>query len=150
MASGEQRVILAIGLPGAGKSTWFAERGIRPLSSDAMRVLLSDDEDNQTIHMQVFEALRYLLVKRLQIGMAETYLDATNLTRIHRRPFLDLAARYDAKPEALWFATPLEVCLERNAKRERRVPEDVMRAMHSDFQEPTEEEGFARIQRISV
>jgi predicted kinase len=150
MASGEQRVILAIGLPGAGKSTWFAERGIRPLSSDAMRILLSDDEDNQTIHMQVFEALRYLLVKRLQIGVAETYVDATNLTRIHRRPFLDLAAKYGATAEALWFATPLEVCLERNAKRERRVPEDVMRAMHQDFQEPAEDEGFARIRRISV
>ncbi|MCB1021334.1 MAG: AAA family ATPase, partial [Acidobacteria bacterium] len=80
----EQRLILAIGLPGAGKSTWLAERGVRPLSSDAMRILLSDDEDNQTIHMQVFEALRYLVVKRLQLGISATYVDATNLTRMHR------------------------------------------------------------------
>ena len=150
MAAAEQRVILAIGLPGAGKSTWFAERGIRPLSSDAMRVLLSDDEDNQTIHLQVFEALRYLLVKRLQIGVAETYIDATNLTRLHRRPFVDLAARSGAVLEALWFATPLEVCLERNAKRQRRVPEDVMLSMANVFEEPTEAEGFARIERICV
>lgn len=143
-------MILAVGLPGAGKSTWFAERGVRPLSSDAMRILLSDDEDNQTIHMQVFEALRYLLVKRLQLGVAETYIDATNLTRMHRRPFLQLAVRYGARAEAVWFATPFEVCLERNARRERRVPEDVMRAMAETFEEPTEEEGFARIERVSV
>jgi predicted kinase len=143
-------VILAIGLPGAGKSTWFAERGVRPLSSDAMRILLSDDEDNQTIHIEVFEALRYLLVKRLQLGVVDTYVDATNLTRMHRRPFVDLAVRHGARAEAVWFATPLEVCLERNAKRERRVPEDVMRAMAEAFEEPSEEEGFARIERVSV
>ena len=150
MTSGEQRVILAIGLPGAGKSTWFAERGIRPLSSDAMRILLSDDEDNQTIHMQVFEAMRYLLAKRLQLGVEATYIDATNLTRMHRRPFLQMAARHGALAEALWFATPLAVCLERNAQRERRVPEDVVRAMDEGFEEPSEAEGFARIERISV
>jgi len=145
-----QRVILAIGLPGAGKSTWFADRGIQPLSSDAMRVLISDDEDNQRIHLEVFEALRYLLVKRLQLGVPATYVDATNLTRMHRRPFLELASRYGAQAEALWFTTPLEVCLERNASRDRRVPEDVMRAMWEGFEEPSEAEGFARIERVSV
>ena len=146
----EQRLILAIGLPGAGKSTWLAERGVRPLSSDAMRILLSDDEDNQTIHMQVFEALRYLVVKRLQLGISATYLDATNLTRMHRRPFLTLAAKCGARAEALWFETPLEVCLKRNSKRERRVPEEVMRAMDAQFEPPSHEEGFAHIERLSV
>ena len=141
---------MAIGLPGAGKSTWFADRGIRPLSSDAMRVLLSDDEDNQRIHLEVFEALRYLLVKRLQLGVPATYIDATNLTRMHRKPFLDLASHYGAQAEALWFTTTLEVCLERNASRARRVPEHVMRAMREGFEEPSEAEGFARIARVSV
>ena len=143
-------MILAIGLPAAGKSTWFAERGIEPLSSDAMRVLLSGDEDNQQIHMEVFEALRYLLVKRLQLGVEETYVDATNLTRLHRRPFVELAKRHGAEAEALWFATPLEACLERNAARARRVPEEVMRAMDQGFEEPAEDEGYARVTKVSV
>ena len=143
-------MILAIGLPGAGKSTWFAEQGIRPLSSDAMRVMLSDDEDNQQIHLEVFEALRYLLLKRLQLGAPATYVDATNLTRMHRKPFVDLAVGHGARAEALWFTTPLEACLERNAKRERQVPEDVMRAMWDGFEAPDKAEGFARIERVSM
>lgn len=143
-------MILAVGLPGAGKSTWFAKQRIRPLSSDGMRLLLSDDEDNQQIHSEVFEALRYLLLKRLQLGVETTYIDATNLTRMHRKPFLDLASGHGAVAEALWFATPLEVCLARNAARDRRVPEDVMRAMWEGFEEPSKAEGFARIERVNV
>ena len=148
--SGAQRVVLAVGLPGAGKSTWFAKQGVRPLSSDEMRILLSDDEDNQQIHMEVFESLRFLLVKRLELGMPATYIDATSLTRIHRQPFIELAAKHGAQAEALWFDTPLEVCLERNAKRRRQVPEDVMRAMWEGFEEPSKAEGLARIERVSV
>src|SRR5258708_38439595 len=33
-------VILAIGLPGSGKTTWFKRRGVTPLSSDMLRSIL--------------------------------------------------------------------------------------------------------------
>jgi len=36
-------VVLAIGLPGSGKSSWFKRHNIRPLSSDRLLELLFDD-----------------------------------------------------------------------------------------------------------
>ena len=40
-------VVLAIGLPGSGKSSWFKRHSITPLSSDMLRALLFDDAQEQ-------------------------------------------------------------------------------------------------------
>lgn len=139
---------MAVGLPGAGKSTWFASQGIVPLSSDHLRLLLADDEDDQTIHVEVFETMRYLLEKRLEIGREVSYLDATFLTKLHREPFLEIASKRGAQAEALWFDTPLKSCLARNRGRERQVPEDIIRDLAALTEPPTEDEGFLKITRL--
>jgi predicted kinase len=140
-----QRIVLAVGLPASGKSTWFRNHGITPLSSDQLRLLLVDDEEEQGFQIQVFQALHDLLRMRLDLGRPLTYVDATNFLREFRRSFLDIARERGCAPEALFFDVPLEVCLARNGARTRRVPEDVLRAMSGRLEPPSIEEGFRRI-----
>ena len=144
------RIVIAVGLPGSGKSTWFAERGITPLSSDHMRLLLSGAEDNQQIHAEVFEAIRALLELRLRIGQAVSYVDATHLKRAHRAPYYGLAEQYGASVEALWFDVPLATCSIRNQARNRQVATEVMEAMATGMEPPTVDEGFSQVTRVAL
>src|SRR5579885_827810 len=100
------RIVLAIGLPGSGKSTWFRRRGIVPLSSDLLRQLLYDNAADQRDPERIFRLLHRLLAERLELGRPVSYVDATNLTRRERAPFFRLARQYGATVEALFFDTP--------------------------------------------
>jgi predicted kinase len=138
------RVILLIGLPGSGKSTW-AEGKNGVLSSDALRELLIDDPDNQTIHALVFRVLRDLLKRRLELQRPVTFIDATNLTPRERAPYFKLAAAFHAEVDAVFFDVPADLCIKRNGSRTRVVPADVIRKMAARLIPPTRSEGFSRI-----
>lgn len=141
-------IVLLVGLPGSGKSTWVARQGAVALSSDTIREWLADDATDQTIHARVFATLRYLLRQRLAIGRPVTYIDATHLTPAERRPYQRIAEWYGCELEAVFFDVPVEVCIERNRARGRVVPEEVIRAMAEKMSMPTAAEGFSRVRVV--
>jgi predicted kinase len=140
-----QKIIITVGLPGSGKSTYLQRLGVTPLSSDSIRLLLADDATDQTIHSRVFATIRYLLRHRLAIGRPVTYIDATHLTVEERRPYVDIARWYGCELEALFFDVPLEICRERNRLRNRMVPDEALEMMAAKLMAPQIEEGFTRI-----
>jgi len=143
-------VVLSIGLPGSGKSSWFKRNNITPLSSDLLRGLLFDDPNEQRFQDLVFSNLRSLLRARLVARRPMNYVDATNLSPHERQGWIKLAHDYGYEVHAVYFDVPLEVCLDRNRKRQRVVAEDVMRRMSAKLQPPTFEEGFTKITNVRV
>jgi predicted kinase len=143
-------VVLAIGLPGSGKTTWFRRRGVTPLSSDLLRNILFDDVEEQRYQGLVFSTLRSLLRARLIAKMPWNYVDATNLSPHERRQWIKMAKSFGYDVQAVFFDVPLEVCLERNRSRDRMVSEEVMRKMAERLKPPVFEEGFSKITVVRV
>ena len=143
-------VVLAIGLPGSGKSSWFKRHNIHPLSSDLLRELLFDDAQEQRFQDLVFSNLRSMLKARLIARRPMNYVDATNLTPHDRHSWIKLAKDYGYDVQGVFFDVPLEVCLERHQRRGRAVPEDIMRKMAGKLKPPTFEEGFSKITVVRV
>jgi len=149
-AASKGAVVLAIGLPGSGKSSWFKRHNIRPLSSDLLRELLFDDAEEQRFQDLVFSNLRSMLKARLIARRPMSYVDATNLTPHDRASWIKLAKDYGYDVHGVFFDVPLEVCMERHLKRSRVVSEDVMRKMAAKLKPPTFDEGFSKLTVVRV
>jgi predicted kinase len=143
-------VVLAIGLPGSGKTTWFKRRGVQPLSSDMLRSILFDDITEQRYQGLVFSTLRSLLRARLIAKMPWNYVDATNLSPHERRQWIKMAKSFGYEVQAVFFDVPLEVCLQRNSRRERVVNDEIMHKMAERLKPPSFKEGFSKITVVRV
>jgi protein phosphatase len=117
----ELAVVALMGVSGSGKST-FAKQYFKPtevLSSDYIRALISDDENNLTINAQTFDTLYYIANQRLELGLL-TVIDATNVQKEARASVLKLAKEQNCHAVAIVLDMPEKLCKERNEKRPDR------------------------------
>jgi len=135
-------VVLAIGMPGSGKTTWFGRRGITPLSSDLLRNILFDDVEEQRYQGLVFSTLRSLLRARLIAKMPMNYVDATNLS-IHERRSGSRWPRASATRSQAGLLRRAARCVPGAQSPARSLGErDIMRKMAEKLKPPVFEEGF--------
>ena len=91
--------------------------------------MICDDPANQNVTPLAFDLMHSIIEMRLRLGRL-TIADATNLKREDRRPLVRLARRAGFNSAALVFNLPLEVCLARNRRRPRVVPDDAIALQH--------------------
>jgi predicted kinase len=142
------KLIITVGLPGSGKTTYLARLGVNAISSDEIRRLIADDPLDQSMNARIFATVRYLVRQRIAAGRPVTYVDATHLTSWERKPYVKLAERHGCQLEALFFDVPVETCLTRNQTRDRIVPEEAIRKMARRLIPPSKHEGFTRVTTI--
>ncbi len=145
----KNKLLVLMGLPASGKSALcnFLEKvGAARINRDAIRKRLYGDEaiygDYKVVNAEYYKELRAALAKG---GIVVS--DNVNTTIFHRKGTI-AAAREAGYTDItiVWLDVPLEVCLARNAARERHVKEDVMRSMADDLADaskgpPQESEG---------
>ena len=115
-------LVALVGASGSGKST-FARRHFKPtevLSSDFFRGLVSDDENDQAATGDAFDALYYLLTKRLARGRL-TVVDATNVRPEDRKRLISRMRQYHCFAIAIVMNASEKTCLERNRNRPTEV-----------------------------
>ena len=118
----ELSLVALVGASGSGKSTFARTHFARTevLSSDFFRGLVSDDENDQACTPDAFDALYYLLSKRLARGRL-TVVDATNVRAEDRKRLVEHARRFHCFAAAIVIDTPEAVCQERNRSRPDRA-----------------------------
>ncbi len=142
---------MMIGLVGSGKSEYAkklaAENNAEIFSSDTLREEMFGDVNHQADNDILFKELHKRIRECLVFGKSAIY-DATNINYKRRMEFLKSLNKIPCEKIAVLMATPYEVCLERNAQRERKVPEYVIKRMYMSFNVPFWYEGWDDIQIV--
>lgn len=143
------KLILLCGIPGSGKSTYAKNyisdctKNTIHLSSDSIRAELYGDESIQGNPAEVFSIMQKRAIEALNNGYDVLY-DATNITRKDRQGIISICPKF-VKIECHIIWAPIEVCIERDAARERTVGKEVIDRMLKRFQAPYYDEGIEDI-----
>lgn len=132
------------GIPGSGKSTISQRLNDYVVSTDHLRKCLWGDESIIKYDKLIFDLSEKIISYMLK-NNDPVIFDATNLTKARRSKLINLAKSFNAQVILHWVQCPLEIAIERNLQRERKVPIHIIKALYNSFQEPTLEEGLDKI-----
>lgn len=139
-------LIVLIGLPGSGKSTWAEAQ-----QKTAQHTYVSPDADLYTEGVYRWSTERAEAAWRnayqrcgeaLMSAEKSVIFDATFTGRIQRSALVNMAKGMGHSTTGVLFDTPLDTCFQRNEARspDRRVPAAKLAMMASQLQPPTREE----------
>jgi len=145
------KLIMMCGLVASGKSFVANQLALKENavihSSDELRIELFGDVNEVDKNGEVFQELHKRIKDDLKKGKNVIY-DATNLNHKKRKGFLEELKKLDVRKECIFVATPYEKCLEQNRKRERKVPEYVIKRMYMSVNIPQYYEGWNSIEIV--
>jgi hypothetical protein len=141
--SGEPELVILVGLPGAGKSTFFEQRFSRTHYH-------SSQDDLRRRRLPVGRQLA--LLQAPLAAQQSVVVDDTNLTREHRAALITEGQRLGARVVAYFFDCAVSDCVARNRERagRARIPDAGVFASAKRLQPPSLDEGFDEIHVVRV
>jgi F420-dependent oxidoreductase-like protein len=120
-------VVVLVGPGASGKSTWAAAHFPADVivSSDQLRALVGTGEDDIAASTDAFALLEEVARRRLARRLT-TVIDTLGLDSERRLAWLALARRHGLPCVAVAFDTAPRECRERNRRRSKRIPADVL------------------------
>lgn len=137
------KVIVLRGLPASGKSTWAKDYisrnpGTLRVNKDDLRSMLHNSQWSEENELIILAMRDTMIAEALHMGQ-DVVVDDTNFAEKHITAIQDIAAEWGASFEVKDFDVPLEVCLERNRKRNSSIPDKVIVDMHNKYVLPGKE-----------
>ena len=155
MTQRRTHLIVLVGIPGSGKTTYAHRllarcRTMRAISPDLTRERLYPGYERGLINHALINQQRIFGIAYREVSDAlssgvDVLFDATNLTIARRRRLIRLAWQHNAVPIAHYFTADIALALHRNRLRHRRVPTSIIMRMFAILQPPTHTEGFVRV-----
>ena len=137
-------LIMLVGLPGSGKSTYAKSlTNFKIHSSDELRIEMFGDvnEHSKESNAKLFTELHKRIKDDLRNGNNVIY-DATNVNRKNRLSFINELKNIPCFKMCVIILAPYHICLRNNRQRERFVPESAIKRMYTNFQPPHRSEGW--------
>lgn len=135
-------VYILRGIPGSGKSTWAKEmvrkgKGkVKRVNRDDLRGMIDDSVFSRKSEGHI-NTLRNIIISYYIEAGCDVIVDDTNVKTSYVKDLVEYVTRIrpNANVQVKFFNTPLDVCLERNAKRTGRakVPEDIVRKFYKSL-----------------
>ena len=143
------KLILTSGIPAAGKSTWLKllledNPEMELICPDDIREQLTGDAADQSKNAEVWQ-MAYELLHVAFMGEKDVVFDSTMVDKKSRKAPLKIAKKYGAEKIAIAFPVTLETALERNAGRDRKVPDFIIEKFFKRFTLPSKSEGFSQV-----
>lgn len=127
-------LILTVGLPRAGKSTWARERDYPIVNPDSIRLAIHGQAFYAPAEPIVWATAHIMVAALFKAGHQTVVLDATNLTRTRRNEWL--SSDWDCAFEV--FPTPVVECVRRAIASDRPDLVAVIERMSKRIEWPME------------
>ncbi len=119
------KLILTVGLPRSGKSTWALKQGHPVVNRDAIRLALHGEPYLQRAELMISSIETYMIRSLFAAGHDTIIIDSTNL----RKRYVDRWESSEWEIELMFISTPAHICIERAVNDEKPELIPIFKAM---------------------